>query len=357
MNGIPSSTQVDAGKGISDQQPRAPSGLLRRIARTVLATAIVVVALLCFPSHLPWMVAFWLAWHSVATLKHQPGWVPLVACVIILAIKRVYWPPTLFLFVGFALIVALWRATTPLQRWLSRYAPFVHASRTRQARWIPTLCLWGLGVAFAIQWHTLARCDHAVQLDPDRPVVCLGDSLTSGLLPDRGYPDVLQQKIKPPVLNFGQSGMATQGGLNRIARLQQANPQVVIIELGGHDFLQGRSRAETKKNLEQLILACQAMKAEVVLMEIPRGFMTDPFAGLERQLADEHDLELVPDSAVRQLVLWSPISPPGMWIAGSHLSDDGIHTNARGSRFVAQLVADALVRMYGAETLNTRDHE
>ena len=124
-----------------------------------------------------------------------------------------------------------------------------------------------------------------------------------------------------------------------------------MIELGGHDFLQGRSRAATKEKLQQMIAACREMGAEVVLVEIPRGFMTDPFAGLERELAAEHDLELVPDSAIRQLVLWSPISPPGMWIPGSHLSDDGIHTNARGSTFVAQYVVDALVRVYGPQVL------
>ncbi len=142
--------------------------------------------------------------------------------------------------------------------------------------------------------------------------------------------------------------------MNRLERIARANPQVVVIELGGHDFLHGRSRAATKKNLQRLITACREMDAEVVLMEIPRGFITDPFAGLERDLARENDLELVPDSAIRQLVLWSPVSPPGMWMPNSHLSDDGIHTNARGDTFVARYVANALERMYGSPILVDR---
>jgi len=139
--------------------------------------------------------------------------------------------------------------------------------------------------------------------------------------------------------------------LNRLPKIAEVNPQVVVIELGGHDFLQGRSRAATKENLERLIVAYREMGAEVVLVEIPRGFMTDPYAGVERELAHEYDVQVVPDSAIRQLVLWSPISPPGMWIAESHLSDDGIRTNARGSRFLARYVADALVRLYATQIL------
>jgi lysophospholipase L1-like esterase len=178
--------------------------------------------------------------------------------------------------------------------------------------------------------------------------VCIGDSLTSGLLPDRGYPAQLQELIQLPVINLGQSGITTEGALERLSKVAGVVPpaQVVIIELGGHDFLKGLTRAATKRNLEQLVDACRALGAEVVLIEIPRGFMTDPFWGLERQIAHEKDVELVADSAIRQLVLWSPISPPGMWAPGSHLSDDGIHSNLRGSENFARHVANALERMY-----------
>lgn len=154
-----------------------------------------------------------------------------------------------------------------------------------------------------------------------------------------------------PVFNLGQSGITTEGALERLAKLAAVDPppQVVIIELGGHDFLKGWARATTKANLEQMIEACRSMGAEVVLIEVPRGFMIDPFRGLERQIADEQDLELVADSAIREWVLWSPILPPGMWFPASRLSDDGIHSNPRGSAHLARQVADALERMYGPQ--------
>ncbi|MGM0488545.1 MAG: GDSL-type esterase/lipase family protein [Planctomycetota bacterium] len=311
-----------------------------RVGRTVVFAFVIVISLLTFPSSIPWMIAFWLVWHTVAMSRGQPAWVPLLACVAILLAKRIYWPPTLVVFSGLAVAVAAGRAmgtrSTASRRYFSWSIPFV---------------LWCAWAAVLIEWRAIATCSRPLVLDSSRSVVCIGDSLTSGLLPDRGYPDRLAKLIRPPVINLGQSGMCTEGGVKRLSRVSRASasPLVVVIELGGHDFLKGRSRAATKENLTRLIDACREMGADVALMEIPRGFMTDPFRGLEREIAHEEDVELVSDSAIRQLVLWSPVSPPGMWLPRSRLSDDGIHANARGSAYLARHVARTLARMYGRE--------
>ena len=333
-------TATDVPQAFADVSRHSARTLFARVGRTILLTSLVVISLLTFPSSVPWMIAFWLVWHTIAIAYGKPAWMPLLACIAILLAKRIYWPPTLVGFAGAALLVA----ACALQR------PGAMASRPRFS-WLTTLGLWSVWALVVLQWRAIATCGHVVRLAPSRSVVCIGDSLTSGLLPDRGYPAQLQKMIQLPVVNSGQSGIATEGGLERLSRVAGVDPppQVVVIELGGHDFLKGRTRAATKEKLEQLIDACRAMEAEVVLMEIPRGFMTDPFWGLEREIAYEKDVELVADSAIRQLVLWSPISPPGMWMPGSHLSDDGIHTNPRGSEFLARHVADALERMYGPQ--------
>jgi len=84
---------------------KALPGLLVRTGRTLVVTLLVVVSLLTFPSVLPWMIAFWLGWHTVRIARDQPGWAPLVACVAILSAKRVYWPPFLIAFAVLALVV------------------------------------------------------------------------------------------------------------------------------------------------------------------------------------------------------------------------------------------------------------
>ena len=94
-----------------------------------------------------------------------------------------------------------------------------------------------------------------------------------------------------------------------------SQPSIVVIELGGHDFLKKHSRQDTKKALKQLIEVCEASGARVVLCEIPRGFILDPFFGLEREIAREMDLDLIPDSMIRRLVLFSPFCSAGNLVA------------------------------------------
>jgi hypothetical protein len=82
-------------------------------------------------------------------------------------------------------------------------------------------------------------------------------------------------------------------------------------------------------------------------MEIPRGFITDAYAGLDRELARKNDLELICDTAIRNLVLRSPAGPIGFWTGGPYLSDDGLHPNRHGDEYLADCVAAALVRLCG----------
>jgi lysophospholipase L1-like esterase len=183
----------------------------------------------------------------------------------------------------------------------------------------------------------------------DRPVVCLGDSLTAG-----GYPALLGEKLTVPVVDLSAEGDTTQDAIEQLPEVRRLRPQVVVMEIGGNDYVQGASRQETHANLKGIISDCRKAGAEVVLVEIPRGFVTDPYGGLERELARREDLQLLSDSTIRWFVLRSPFAPPGMWLGREwHLSDDGLHPNARGNEALAASVADALEQLYGPEILKT----
>ena len=319
------------------------------IARTVLWTsaicAAVAASLLIFPGSIPSMIAFWLIWHTISTASGRPGWLPLATCVLILVIRRVYWPPTLYVFVVAAIVVAVMVVVITAAGELAK---------RRRLHWCGVGLLWLAWGSATYQWHGAATVNHPVQLHPTKPVVCIGDSLTSGVRPYGGYPDDLANLLTVPVVNLGQPGITAEEALKLLPELREARPQVVVIELGGHDFLKGRGRVATKSDLEKLIDASRELGAEVVLMEVPRGFIVDPFAGIERELAYRYDLELIPDSAIRNLVLLSPHAPPGMWIGEPYLSDDGLHPNANGNTHLAERVAKTLAGMYGLDILADR---
>ncbi len=315
-----------------------------RILRLVAVMAALVTSLLTFPAGIPWMVAGWLLAFTCSVGLRRSGVWFLATPIFVLVIKRVDWPSAMWLLVA----VMAAAITVRLARREGR-----HTTR----RWMVIAAVWLAWTAWAYQCHRAAHANHAIAPLDDRPIVCIGDSLTS-FGRAGGYPEVLATMISAPVVNLGQPGITSAVALKQLPALRAARPQAVVIELGGHDFLKDssllktRSRAATKQNLVQFITAAQKLNAEVVIIEIPRAFFSDPFAGLERELAREFDLELVADTAIRELVLYSPYAPPGMWTGGPYLSEDGLHPNARGNELLARHVARALAHLYGPAVLS-----
>ena len=181
-----------------------------------------------------------------------------------------------------------------------------------------------------------------------RPIACLGDSLTA-----YGYPKELEKLVSVPIADFGVNGIKINDGIKLIPEILAANPQLVVIELGGHDYnADKKPRAVTKSNLETLIEAFLEQHIVVILVEIPRGFISDPYNGLERELAAKYDLQLIDDSVIRSLIFNSPIMPPGMWLDPSQrYSDDGLHPNDMGNKHLARTVSQSLVKIYGDSVL------
>jgi acyl-CoA thioesterase-1 len=312
-----------------------PFAVLRRVVATAGVTLLIVASLLTFPSCIPWMAAVWLAWHSIEVARGRAGWFPLVACAAVMAGKGLPWMPGVVAF-GVATcticLLAVARAAKPSSR------------RLRIAASGALALLWLVWCGLAIDWNLAARVSRRPVLRPGRPIVLLGDSLTAGVSPHGGYASSLERQISVPVVDLSEEGITAEKALKLLPAMVAAKPQAVVIELGGNDFVRGRSRSETAADLERIIVAARGIGAEVVLMEVPRGFIFDPYFGMERELARRHDLALVPDTVIRMLVANSPHAPPGMWIGGGYLSDDGLHPNAAGNERLAHAIAAALGR-------------
>lgn len=310
---------------------------LRRAGRAILACLVVGASLFVFPNAVPWMIAAWLLAYTIVSLRGRQGWLLLAACFAIVAVKGTPWLPGLIALAVAAGIVAVARAL------LLR---FKIATEQRVVA-VSLAVLWLAWGVMLFDWHTSMHASRRPQLQPDRPVVCLGDSLTAFDPPSRGYPVRLKEKISLPIVNLGWPGSTTAGGLSRIDRVLEASPQAVVIEFTGNDAAQGRSRQEVEEAYERIVAACREAGAEVILIEVPRGYITDPYLGLERRLARKYDLELIPDTILRRLWLSGPVLPPGSWTSGPYLTEsDGIHPNQRGEDYLAQQVAARLKRLF-----------
>jgi acyl-CoA thioesterase-1 len=161
-------------------------------------------------------------------------------------------------------------------------------------------------------------------------IVCFGDSLTEGVGARGGedYPSVLARLIGAPVINAGRRGDTTAAALNRLAGdVLDKNPRLVILLLGGNDFLRQFPIGETKKNMEEIIRRIQERGAMVVIAGMKLGLFTDEYGPLMEDLAEKFGALLVPQ--VTKGIL-----------TDSKLKSDPIHPNGAGYQLIAERIAE-----------------
>ena len=103
-------------------------------------------------------------------------------------------------------------------------------------------------------------------------VLALGDSLTYGYgaNPTESYPARLAELTGWTVTNGGVSGDTSAQALARLPELlREHTPRLVIISIGGNDFLRRQPENETRTNIRAIIQACKAAGAETLLVGVP----------------------------------------------------------------------------------------
>jgi acyl-CoA thioesterase I len=163
------------------------------------------------------------------------------------------------------------------------------------------------------------------------PIVFLGDSLVEGVGASKGsdLPALLSRSIGRPVENFGVAGNTTGDGLARLDSVIAREPSVVLILLGGNDYLRRVSIDETFANLRAIIAGLQVKGAEVILLGVRGGLLSDPFESRFENLAKDTRSAYVSD------VL------DGL-VGDSARMSDAVHPNDIGYAHVAERILPVL---------------
>ncbi len=174
-----------------------------------------------------------------------------------------------------------------------------------------------------------AGCDRGPTLAPlseSATILAYGDSLTYGTGASRNeaYPEVLSHLLGRTVVNAGVPGETSQGGLARLPKvLEDVRPDLVILCLGGNDFLRRLDDQKLVVNMEEMIRMIRQSGSEVVVVGVPRPGLLIRTAPLYRDLADEFKLPY--EGEVLQDIL-----------TDNALKSDAVHPNAAGYRKLAE---------------------
>ena len=91
-------------------------------------------------------------------------------------------------------------------------------------------------------------------------ILALGDSLTAGYGADAAaaYPAVLAGLTGWQIINGGVSGNTSAQALARLPALMRRQPQLVLVSIGGNDFLRKVPEADTRSNIRQIVQQIKA---------------------------------------------------------------------------------------------------
>lgn len=166
---------------------------------------------------------------------------------------------------------------------------------------------------------------------PGVDIIAFGDSLVVGYGSRDGndFVSILSSKIKRPIINLGKNGDTTSDALGRLDQASSYDPKVVMILLGGNDFLKKVPAEITKANLEKIIQYFQSRKSVVILLGVRGGVLKDGFASMYEDLSDEYNTAYVPD-VLKGLVF------------NTNYMYDAVHPNDDGYRLIAEKIYPVL---------------
>jgi acyl-CoA hydrolase len=185
---------------------------------------------------------------------------------------------------------------------------------------------------------------------PGSLVLAFGDSITygTGAPLDADYPTHLFKLTGLGIVNAGIPGETSAQARKRLDGLLELHkPDLVIVELGGNDFLERRREELIRQDLKAIVERCKASGAETMLVAVPRLSMLRAATGtlkdadLYAEIAEETGAILV-DGLVADI------------LSSQALRSDPIHPNSAGYRLLAQGI---VARMRDAELLPPLEEE
>lgn len=169
-------------------------------------------------------------------------------------------------------------------------------------------------------------------------VLILGDSLSYGTGAKSGedYPTLLSRTTNWQMVNAGVPGDTTAGGLARLdGLLDEHQPNLLIVELGGNDFLRQVPAGTTESNLRAILAKAKANGTKTLLVSIPEF---SPLMAAVGHLSDHPMYVRIAEETNTPLIsnVFSEV------LSERALKADQIHPNGQGYAQVAVKMKNAL---------------
>jgi acyl-CoA thioesterase I len=237
------------------------------------------------------------------------------------------WIKILILFLAIFGFFLAFVSTTPISNWIYLI-------------WVACIFLWlairkfsrvtgllVLAITLAVFLMELPYC-----LKPDLPkdkfdvLYIIGDSISSGIKREKQtWPEIISQEHQVKVINLAQAGATVKLALRQVEKIKFSHA-LVLLEIGGNDLFRFTPPSEYEKDLSDLLKAVSSPSRTLVMFELPLFPSRQAFGEIQRRLAEEYKVILIPKRFFAGVLL----TPQGTL--------DGIHLSNSGHQEMAQVV-------------------
>ncbi|MHB0968704.1 MAG: SGNH/GDSL hydrolase family protein [Thermoanaerobaculia bacterium] len=199
-------------------------------------------------------------------------------------------------------------------------------------RRIATVLVFAFAVA-AFAFEARFHRDPVIPPDTVQDIVVVGDSLASGGFGERDtWPHIVARNAHLKLCDMSVAAQSTAQALadygHMLPRLAPAS--LVIIEVGGNDFLGEATPESYARGLDGLLAAACAATPNVFVVELPVIPGARAYGGLQREIVARREAKLIPKHHLAA-VLADPAN-----------TTDGIHLTQRGHDELARRIGKLL---------------
>ena len=178
-----------------------------------------------------------------------------------------------------------------------------------------------------------------------KQVLILGDSLSAAykLPKEQGWVNVLRQSLQRQgspleITNASISGLTVGGGLQILpSLLATSSPDLIVLELGANDGLQGKTPQSIHASLNELVQIAKNSGAKVLLIgiQLPPNLgkrYTEPFFAIYADIAQQQKIEHL------------PFLLEGVALKPELNQSDGIHPNEQGVIVISKTIEKNIIQ-------------
>lgn len=160
-------------------------------------------------------------------------------------------------------------------------------------------------------------------------VVIIGDSISAGIGRSNAWPTLLERQTGIRLENLSVPGAGVTDAVAMAARVVPED-SMVVIEIGGNDFLSGVSSGEFSQKLDLLLSRLAAPSRLLVMFELPLLPNKVGYGIAQRRLAARYGVFLIPKHCFTDV------------LGSADATTDGLHLSDVGAQQMADLVQHVL---------------